>query len=176
MNAETTELRHIGSAPFDEDLDWLFNVSPGALGESGMAINPDGGGRSRVIVDTWPYHARMMAARTAVGRDRRLRAVLCELSTRERRIIEARYVQRAYLPLGFETCFRELAHVAVIVAEVEGLLDSMKRWATQRHKYRVEIKAFNLIVRRQVKKAHESWMKAKNLAALEWECPGRPSE
>lgn len=98
----------------NENIDWLINDAPAALGEKGSGFTPSTGTRDSC---NWHMIGRLKRAMTSVQRERRLMLVWRRLSPRNQNILAAYYTRRReVVTLGATAAFgAELSRVAFLV-------------------------------------------------------------
>lgn len=143
--------------PYNEDISWLINDAPAALGERGSTQDPFSGS-GRTLADNWSFIERSHAAIGAVARARRLETRWKRLSPRQQNVLCAYYTARKVVPVtGALAAFGVYARVALLVAgearqELERALSDQYN---KRHVPRVT--AARRAARQAVSDAHREW-------------------
>jgi hypothetical protein len=176
--ATTTTRGHVPH--YIEDLDWLINDAPAALGERGVNQDPSAGG-GRTLADNWGFIERAHAAQGDVRRERRLKAIWVKLTTREQNVLSAYYTKRKVLIVtGATAAFGQHASVAMMLTSdtrelgddgrpTSDRLRLVHALSDQNNKRHVPmVSRARRLAEKAVDGAHESWATAKRLVAVEW--------
>lgn len=148
----------------NEDIDWLVNDAPAALGEKGAGFDPANGSRD---VCNWGQIGRLHRSMAAVRRERDLMRVWRRLSPRDQNILAAYYTRRrAVVTLGATAAFgEEFARVAFVVTPNRSRLE-LALCNMSAHKEL--IKSTRASVRLATGAAHKAWDLAKKSKLREW--------
>lgn len=166
--ATTTTRGHVPH--YIEDLDWLINDAPAALGEKGLTQDPSGGG-AKTRADNWDFIERAHAAMPDVRRQRRLLPIWNRLTAREQNVAAAYYTRRqALIVTGAQAAFGQHARVALLLAgtgpEREDLVRALGNQTNARHV--PTITAARKGAQQAVAGVHASWVTAKRIVAHAW--------
>lgn len=152
---------------WNDDIDWLINDAPSLLGETGASLRTEPGVTG--FVETGPMHDRLIGARWAVRKERRLRAIWQQISNEDRRLLLGHYDHRKRID-EFGSHFGELAGAVLASCRSATKLRSVLVGQDVQRRQRV-VRERRKVAKNSLEAVHKEWKLLAQEQAMDQECP-----